>query len=81
MFNISNRSEADQVLSGLTLGFAADPVVRWVYPEPDVYLAHFPRVADLFGGRAFENGAAYRNDDFTATALWLPPRVHPDEEG
>jgi ribosomal protein S18 acetylase RimI-like enzyme len=81
MFNVSNRSEADQVLSGLTLGFAADPVVRWLYPEPDAYLAHFPRVADLFGGRAFEHGAAYRNGDFTATALWLPPGVHPDEEG
>ena len=81
MFSISNRSEAGQVLSGLTLGFAADPFVRWLFPEPDAFLANFPRVIDLFGGRAFEHGTAYRNENFTAAALWLPPGVHPDEEG
>lgn len=81
MFSIVSRSDADQVLSGLTLGFAADPLIRWIYPEPEAFLAHFPRVADLFGGRAFEHGAAYRNEDFTATALWLPPGIHPDEDG
>ena len=80
MFSISNRAEADRVLSCLSLGFSADPVVRWFYPEPASFLAHFPRVADLFGGRAFEHSAAYRNDDLTAAALWLPPGVHPDEE-
>lgn len=81
MFSISNRSEATKALSSLTLGFAADPVVRWLYPEPDTFLTHFPRLADLFGGGAFDHGAAYRNADFTSTALWLPPGVHPDEEG
>jgi ribosomal protein S18 acetylase RimI-like enzyme len=81
MFSISSRSEADRVLAGLTLGFAADPILRWIYPEPHAYVAHFPRVADLFGGAAFEHGGAYQNGDFTATALWLPPGVHPDEEG
>lgn len=81
MFSIASRSEADQVLSGLTLGFAADPFVRWFYPEPVAFLAHFPRVADLYGGRAFEQAAGYRNEDFTATALWLPPGIHPDEDG
>lgn len=81
LVSISNRAEADRVLSCLALGFAADPVMRWLYPEPTSFLADFPRVADLFGGRAFEHSAAYRNDDFTAAALWLPPGVHPDEEG
>ena len=80
MFSIANRSEAGQFLSGLTLGFAADPFVRWLFPEPEAFLTHFPRVANFFGGRAFEQGGAYRNEDFTAAALWLPPNVHPDEE-
>ena len=79
-FGISSRAEMDSVLSCLALAFSADPVVRWVYPEPAAFLAHFPRVADLFGGGAFDHAAAYRNDDFTAVALWLPPGVHPDEE-
>lgn len=81
MFSISNRSEAGRVLSSITLAFTADPVVRWFYPEPHSFLSHFPLVADLFGGRAFEHGVAFRNDDFTAAALWLPPGVHPDDEG
>jgi len=81
MFNIVSRAVADRVISGLTLGFAADPFVRWYYPEPETFLVHFPRVADLFGGRAFEHAAAYCNQDFTATALWLPPGIHPDDDG
>ena len=80
MFKIADKTVAEEVLSGLTLGFAADPFVRWFYPEPDAFLKHFPRVMNLFGGRAFDHGAAWRNDDCTATALWLPPSVHPDEE-
>ncbi|MGJ5621586.1 GNAT family N-acetyltransferase [Sulfitobacter sp. MF3-043] len=80
MLKTSNRSEADNVLSGLTLGFSADPFMRWLYPRPCDFLKHFPRVMDFFGGRAFEQGSAFRNDDFTAGALWLPPGIHPDEE-
>jgi len=80
MFKIADRSEAARVLSGLTLGFACDPFMRWLYPDSSGFLANLPRVMDLFGGRAFEQGSAYRNDDFTAGALWLPPDTHPDEE-
>lgn len=80
MFSIASRSEAGRVLSGLTLGFAADPFMRWLYPEPGAFLEHFPRVMDLFGGRAFETASAHRNEDCTAVALWLPPGVHPHEE-
>ncbi len=80
MFEIAVRSEADRVLSTLTLGFAADPIWRWIYPEPHAFLTHAPRTINLLGGRAFENGSAYRNEDFTAAALWLPPGVLPDEE-
>ena len=80
MFRIADQTEAEKVLSGLTLGFSADPFVRWLYPDPDAFLKHFPRVINLYGGRAFDHGAAHRNDEFTAAALWLPPSVHPDEE-
>lgn len=81
MFSITSRAEADRVLSCIALGFSADPVVRWFYPEPASFLQHFPRVTDLFGGGAFDHSGAYRNNDFTAAALWLPPGVHPDEQG
>ena len=79
MYRIADRSEKEEVLSGLTLGFSADPFMRWLYPEPDAFLKHFPRVMNFFGGRSFDHGAAFRNDDCTAAVLWLPPDVHPDE--
>lgn len=80
MFRTSDRSEASTVLSGLTLGFSADPFMRWLYPGPEEFLIHFPQVMNYFGGRAFDQNCAFRNEDFTAGALWLPPGIHPDEE-
>lgn len=80
MFKTANRSHAAKVLNSLTLGFSADPFMRWLYPDPSEFLLHFPRVMNFFGGRAFENDGAYRNEDCTACALWLPPDIHPDEE-
>jgi len=80
MFKTSDRSEAAKFLSGLTLGFSADPFMRWLYPDPGIFLEKFPTVLNHFGGRAFDHGSAFRGDEFTAGALWLPPGVHPDEE-
>jgi GNAT superfamily N-acetyltransferase len=80
MFKVADRSVQNEVLSCLTLGFSTDPFMRWLYPRPDEFLKHFPRVLNFFGGRSFDNGSAYRNDDCTAGVLWLPPDVHPDED-
>ncbi|MBY6065186.1 GNAT family N-acetyltransferase [Leisingera aquaemixtae] len=80
MFRKADRSVENEVLSALTVGFSADPFMRWLYPEPHALLKHLPRVMNFFGGRALDHGGAYRNDDFTAAVLWLPPEVHPDEE-
>ncbi len=62
------------------LAFAADPVMRWLWPEPDAYVEHFPELVSSFGGRAFENQAAYVTQEFRGGALWLPPGVDPDDE-
>ncbi len=35
----------------------------------------------LFGGRAFQHYSAYHIQNYTGAALWLPPNIHPDEEG
>jgi len=63
----------------LSLAFGADPAVRWMYPEPERYLAYFPEFVTAFGGRAFECGTAHFIGDVQAAALWLPPGVEPDE--
>lgn len=80
MFQVASRSEADRIFSTVVLAFVADPILRWCYPEPGEFLEHFPHTMNFYGGRAFENESAYRNESFTAAALWLPPGVHPDGE-
>jgi ribosomal protein S18 acetylase RimI-like enzyme len=60
--------------------FAADPIMRWLWPEAHAYLTHFPRLVQGFGGRAFENGTADVSEGFRGAALWLPPGVAPDGE-
>ena len=79
---VKTAAAADEAaaIDALVLAFAADPVVRWTWGDPSVYLAHFPGFARAFGGRAFAHGGADYVDGYAGTALWLPPDVHPDEE-
>ena len=73
-------AERSRALSILVLAFDTDPVMRWLWPEPDAYLRHFPGLLLGFGGRAFDNRAAHVTDDYRGGALWLPPGVGPDDE-
>jgi ribosomal protein S18 acetylase RimI-like enzyme len=66
-------------ISTIVLGFAADPMTRWVWPDSSEYLRMMPRFVKAFGGRAFEHGTAYITEGVRAAALWLPPGVEPDE--
>ncbi len=68
------------MIATLALAFGSDPAARWVYSDPQEYLAHFPVFARVFGGRAFGHGSAYTVDGYAGAALWLPPGVQPDEE-
>jgi len=72
-FSAVGESERERVFATLVLAFAADPVERWLYPEPQQYLSHFPRFLAAFGGRAFAERSVWRLDEFSAVALWLPP--------
>ena len=69
------------VINALTLGFSADPFMRWLYPQPHDYLLHFPSTLKLFGGVAFDNETALCAENGRAAALWLPPETHPDGGG
>jgi GNAT superfamily N-acetyltransferase len=68
-----------RAISTIVLGFTADPMARWVWRDPAVYLRVMPRFVDAFGGRAFEHGTADVAEEVRAAALWLPPGVEPDE--
>ena len=66
-------------ISTIVLGFAADPMTRWVWPDSSEYLRVMPRFVKAFGGRAFEHGTADITEGARAAALWLPPGVEPDD--
>src|SRR5215468_2516262 len=63
----------DRAYACLLLAFVADPVERWLYPQAQQYLAHFPTFLRAFGGGAIEAGTGWRLGDFAAVSLWLPP--------
>jgi len=67
-------------VSTLTLAFAADPIMRWLYPEPAAYLEAFPGFAAAFGAASFDAGTAWVSDGASGTACWQPPGVLLDEE-
>lgn len=73
-----DRREA--VLRTITLGFATDPVARWVWPDPAKYFEVQPQFVDAFGGNGFAHGSVYETDCRRAAAMWLPPEVEPDSE-
>jgi ribosomal protein S18 acetylase RimI-like enzyme len=72
-------SDSEKSIATIVLAFATDPMARWSFPDPAVYLAYFPAVARAFGGNAFAHGAAHHSAEFIGAALWLPPDAHPDE--
>jgi len=72
------RSESAKAFATLVSAFMEDPVERWLYPELQQYLTHFPEFLAAFGGRAFDEQTVWSLGDFSAVALWLPPGTEPD---
>jgi GNAT superfamily N-acetyltransferase len=77
--SIVTRSQEKQVIALMTLSFASDPPVRWVYADPYQYLTYFPIFVRLYGGGAFDCGGAHAVGGSEGFAMWLPPGMHPDE--
>jgi GNAT superfamily N-acetyltransferase len=77
--NVILPSDRDRAISTLTLAFANDPVVRWVFQDPHVYATLFPPIIEAFAGLAFERGTAFALQGYAAVALWLPPGVGSDD--
>lgn len=80
MIKTATAEDAPSAVAVITLGFSADPMTRWSWPDPAVYLEAFPRFVCAFTGKAFELGTAYYAEGYAGAALWLPPDVHPDGE-
>jgi len=76
----ASSDELERVIAVEVLAFAADPPMRFLFPDPQAYLEHFPAFAEAFGGAAFEHGTAHVAGEFSGAAMWLPPGVHADNE-
>jgi len=72
--------DRDRAVAALVTAFGTDPVIRWLYPDPDRYLRFFPRLLELLGGDAFAAGTAEVSDDYTGVALWVAPDAALDDD-
>jgi len=70
--------ERQLAVATLTLAFAADPFLRWIYPEPCEYVACFPELVLAFGGAAFDEETVWQLGGHSAVAMWMPPGIEPD---
>jgi hypothetical protein len=68
-------ADMEPLISVMVLAFAADPVARWMYRDPQRYLAYFGRFIRAFAGKAFSTGTAWCIDGNLGGALWLPSGV------
>ena len=76
----TGEEDKEKVINAFVIGFAADPVMRWLWPDARGYLEAMPRFSTAFGGKAFEHDTAHLVNDGKAAATWLPPGedVDPD---
>jgi GNAT superfamily N-acetyltransferase len=72
--------DKDRSLAVFVTAFAADPFIRWLFPDAHDYCTLFPQFLDVLAGGDFDHTKAYRTGDFEAVALWLAPGNSPDAE-
>jgi ribosomal protein S18 acetylase RimI-like enzyme len=74
------ESDRERAISTLVSAFSDDPVQRWLFPDSQQYLAHFPEFVAASAGKAFDQETVWSLGDSSAVALWLPPGVERDAD-
>jgi ribosomal protein S18 acetylase RimI-like enzyme len=77
---VAQPTDVGSSISVMVLAFAADPVARWMYRDPQRYLLYFGRFIRAFAGTAFSTGTAWCVEGNLGAALWLSPGVKPDTD-
>ncbi len=75
---VADEGDRAKVLFTVMLAFATDPMMRWLFPSADAYMAS-QSVVSAICGQAFGRGSVFFTHGYTAAALWLPAGVGPDE--
>jgi hypothetical protein len=76
----ATSEQKNALISTIMAAFLTDPVARWICPEAHQYFSRMDEFVDAFGGASFVHGSAYYVDGYRGAALWLPPKVQPNEE-
>lgn len=71
----ADPADEPQAVGVITLAFAADPMPRWAFPDPQTYLNPMPDFVRAFGGNGLTHGATHLVDGGLGAAMWLPPGV------
>ena len=78
---VLESNEIGKVGAMMTVAFSGDPFMRWMYPEPDAFIKHFPKFVEAFAGGAFDQNAAFVDEGFGGACMWFPPGTEVNEEG
>lgn len=70
--------QRERAIATIVSAFIADPVERWLWPEPWQYLAHFPEFVAAFANAAFGSESVSTLDGLAAVAIWIAPGAQPD---
>ncbi len=73
------ETDRDMALDTLVLGFANDPLTRWICPAAHSYM-EIRKAYNAFAGRAIDHGSAFASEGFGGVTMWLPPGVEPDSD-
>ena len=77
---VAQSNEIGKVAAMMTVAFSGDPFMRWMYPEADAFVTHFPKFVEAFGGAAFGQNAAFVDESFGGACMWFPPGTEVDDE-
>ncbi len=66
-------SGRERALATVVAAFAADPLLRWVWPDDERYAACAPGFFDLLVDVRLEGGEVWTADGGAAVAMWDPP--------
>ena len=76
----ATRDDLDRMGALLTVAFANDPFVRWILPDPHLFMLSNYGYARINAEPGFAFGANHIIGEGLGMAIWRPPGVVPDAE-
>lgn len=73
--SVNGNYDLQQIIDSMLLAFSADPLIRWIYPSDEQYLASFPGFVKLLINDQIDINCT---QDLEGAAFWLPPEQELD---